>query len=254
MEKSFNRIGIFSGSTLKIIACILMAIDHIGLELFPQYIIFRIIGRLAFPLFAFFIAEGCRYTKNRLKRFLTISCVGLILFVFYLFYTGEAYGNIFMTFSVSVLLIYLLQFVKKQLFEGEKLFIAVLSVLAFVIALIITYVVFDKVHFEYGYSGMLVPVIISLFDFSRINVSNKIRFLDTFPVTLILFALSLIPLSIFGRLADIQFYCLFSVPLVMLYNGKPGSKSMKYAFYIFYPAHLVVIEGIAFLINFLNGG
>lgn len=254
MEKSFNKIGIFSGSTLKIIACILMAIDHIGLEIFPEHIIFRIIGRLAFPLFAFFIAEGCRYTKNKLKRFLTIFGMGAILFIFYLLYMGEAYGNIFMTFSVSVLLIYLLNYVKKQLFEGKKIYFSVLSVISFILALVITYVIFDKVHFEYGYAGMLVPVIVSLFDFSKVNVPDKLRCLDTFPVTVMLFILSLIPLSIYGRLADIQFYCLFSVPILMLYNGKPGCKRMKYVFYIFYPAHIVIIEGIAFIIRFFNGG
>ena len=254
MEKSYNKFGVLSGSALKIIACIFMAIDHIGLEIFPEYVIFRIIGRLAFPLFAFFIAEGCRYTKNRLKRFLTIFGVGAILFVFYLIYMGEAYGNIFLTFSVSILLIYFLQFVKKQLFESEKTYAAVLAVISFLIALVVAYVVFDKIHFEYGYTGMLVPVIISLFDFSRLKAPASIRWLDTFPITLLLFALSLIPLSIYGRLADIQFYCLFSIPIVALYNGKPGKHKMKYLFYIFYPLHLVIIEGIAILIKIFNGG
>jgi hypothetical protein len=64
-NKSYNPIGFLSGSTIKIIACILMAIDHIGYHLFPNLIILRIIGRLSMPLFAFFIAEGCYYTKNK---------------------------------------------------------------------------------------------------------------------------------------------------------------------------------------------
>lgn len=254
MDNYYNKLGVFSGSTLKIIACILMAIDHVGLEIFPEYTIFRIIGRVAFPLFAFFIAEGCKYTKNKLKRFLTVFFVGAILFVFYLFYMGEAYGNIFLTFSVSILLIYLLQFVKKQIFECKNILLSALSAMAFIASLVLLYLVFENVHFEYGYVGMLVPVIVSLFDFSKLNVSDRIKRLDTFPITLLLFAISLIPLSIFGRMAEIQFYCLFAIPLVALYNGKPGSRKMKYAFYIFYPAHLVIIEGIVFLIQILNGG
>ncbi len=254
MDTSYNKIGVFSGSTLKIIACVLMAIDHIGLEIFPEYVIFRIIGRLAFPLFAFFIAEGCKYTKNKLKRFLTVFLVGAILFVFYLFYMGEAYGNIFLTFSVSILMIYLLQFTKKQIFEGKNLLNSIFSIIAFIFSLALLYFIFEDVHFEYGYAGMLVPVITSLFDFSRFKVTERIKRLDTFPLTLFLFAVSLIPLSIFGRMADIQFYCLFAIPLIALYNGKPGSRKMKYAFYIFYPAHLVIIEGIVFLIQIFNGG
>ena len=239
---------------MKIIACLLMAIDHVGLEIFPEYTIFRIIGRLAFPLFAFFIAEGCKYTKNRLKRFLTVFIVGAILFVFYLFYMGEAYGNIFLTFSVSILIIYLLQFTKKLIFESGKWWIAILAVTLFVSTLWITYFVFEKVHFEYGFLGMMVPVAVSLFDFSRVRVPDKVKRLDCFPTSLVLFSLSLIPLSIFGRMADIQFYCLFTIPLVALYNGKAGNRKMKYLFYIFYPAHLVIIEGIVLLIQILNGG
>ena len=254
MQNSFNKIGILSGSSLKIIACILMAVDHIGLEIFPRHTIFRIIGRLAFPLFAFFIAEGCKYTKNKLKRFLTIFSLGAILFVFYLIYMGEAYGNIFLTFSVSILLIYLLQFVKRQIFADRKQVIKILSLLSFIASLVFTYFICLKVHFEYGYVGILVPVIVSLFDFTKLNVSDKLKRLDTFPVTLILFTLSLIPLSVFGRMSDIQFYCFLSVPIVALYNGKPGNKNMKYIFYIFYPTHLVLIEGIAYLIQYFNGG
>ena len=254
MQNSFNKIGILSGSSLKIIACILMAVDHIGLEIFPRYTIFRIIGRLAFPLFAFFIAEGCKYTKNKLKHFLTIFSLGAILFVFYLIYMGEAYGNIFLTFSVSILLIYLLQFVKRQIFADRKQVIKILSLLSFIASLVFTYFICLKVHFEYGYVGILVPVIVSLFDFTKLNVSDKLRRLDTFPVTLILFTLSLILLGVFGRMSDIQFYCFLSVPIVALYNGKPGNKNMKYIFYIFYPTHLVLIEGIAYLIQYFNGG
>ena len=53
-----------SASTLKIIACILMVVDHLGAILLPQYMILRVIGRLSYPIFAYFIAEGCRYTRN----------------------------------------------------------------------------------------------------------------------------------------------------------------------------------------------
>jgi hypothetical protein len=63
---------------LKIVACICMTIDHIGELFFPEVSIFKIIGRLAFPLFAFFIAEGCKYTRNRLRRLLEILCLGIM--------------------------------------------------------------------------------------------------------------------------------------------------------------------------------
>lgn len=67
-----------SGNVIKILAAILMVIDHIGVILFPNVLLLRIIGRLSFPLFAFMIAEGAKYTKNKLKYFLGIFILGII--------------------------------------------------------------------------------------------------------------------------------------------------------------------------------
>ncbi len=251
MDTQYNKIGFLSGSTLKIIACILMAIDHIGLELFPSLIIFRIIGRLAFPLFAFFIAEGCRYTKNKTRRFLMLFVIGAAFMIFYYFYGGELYGNIFMTFSVSVLFVYLLEWCKKQIFCSCSVIKASLSILLFVLSIICAYFVFEQVYFEYGFVGMLVPVFTSLFDFRNIPASDKIKRLDCHVLRMICFTVGLIPLSILGRLSDIQFYCLLSAILLAFYNGKQGNKKLKYCFYIFYPTHLIIIEGIALLVNYL---
>ena len=71
MELSFNKpYEVLSANKLKLIALISMTIDHIGLLFFPYTIIFRILGRFAFPIFAYFIAVGCYYTHNKLKHFL----------------------------------------------------------------------------------------------------------------------------------------------------------------------------------------
>ena len=58
-----KRFGL-SGNQLKVIAMVTMAIDHIGAYLLPQAMWMRIIGRLAFPIYAFLIAEGCRHTRS----------------------------------------------------------------------------------------------------------------------------------------------------------------------------------------------
>lgn len=103
-----------SGSTLKIVACVLMLCDHIGARLLPQYRILRIIGRLAFPIFAFCIAEGCRYTRHKWKHLGLIFGFGAVWEALLIYYYKEWDGNIFLTFSLSILLIYLWQWVKKQ--------------------------------------------------------------------------------------------------------------------------------------------
>ena len=48
---------------------------HIGLIIFPHVMILRIIGRIAFPIFAFFIAEGCKHTKNKLRSIIPTNPV-----------------------------------------------------------------------------------------------------------------------------------------------------------------------------------
>ncbi|WP_312694011.1 TraX family protein, partial [Caproiciproducens sp.] len=58
-----------SSSQLKVLAVVTMLTDHIGAILFPSVLLFRIIGRLSFPLFCFLISEGLLYTAN-LKGYL----------------------------------------------------------------------------------------------------------------------------------------------------------------------------------------
>ena len=278
--------GYISGSTLKLIACVAMFIDHFGLVVFPKKMIFRIIGRLAFPIFAFFIAEGCKYTRNKLKHFLLIFSVGVIYFFFYLIAYGQAYPSIFLTFSVSILNIYLIDALKRYAFlpkshheedaspfvDGErgdfvsdtqprvKLSRVVIAFSVMLIALGVSYIPFHFVVFDYGYIGMLAPVLMSFVDFSKIKVSDSLQFLDTVPTRLVLLAVALIGVAIknpalkteiFGFRFTIQVFNLCSLPLLALYNGKVGTKKLKYFFYAFYPVHLGVIMVIDYVIDIL---
>ena len=71
-------IRIMNNFQLKIIAIILMTIDHIGFILFPDIIILRVIGRLSFPIFVFLIIEGFKNTSNYnsfLKRLISFAVI-----------------------------------------------------------------------------------------------------------------------------------------------------------------------------------
>ena len=251
INNSYNRFGLFSGTFLKIIACVFMVIDHVGLTFFPSDDIFRILGRLSFPIFAFLIAEGNRYSKHKLRRFLMIFGIGLGFLAFYYFYGGQFYGNIFLTFSISILLNFVLDYSKKFVFSSFRIYKLFLAILVIGTTLLLLYILYDDLHFEYKFSGMILPVVINLFDFKNIDVSKKIKRLDCHLVRMACLLLGLIYLSFDGNLGVIQFYCLFSFPLILLYNGKPGTKKLKYLFYVFYPLHLIVIEGLAIVINFI---
>ncbi|MEG2144984.1 MAG: TraX family protein, partial [Oscillospiraceae bacterium] len=58
-----NKIAL-NGTNLKLLAILLMTVDHVGAILFPEIGALRIIGRLAFPIFAFLICEGVEHTHD----------------------------------------------------------------------------------------------------------------------------------------------------------------------------------------------
>ena len=110
-----KKLRIFNGNTLKIIAAITMLIDHFGLMFYPQNMVFRAIGRLAMPLFAFMVAEGARYTRNKTKHFLLMFGLGAICQIVYIVVailsknpSNGAYLNILLTFSMYILMLYAL--------------------------------------------------------------------------------------------------------------------------------------------------
>ena len=63
---------------LKLFAASFMVIDHIGVLFFPENMMFRIIGRLSFPIFAFLIVEGFIYTRDIKKYILRVVTFGII--------------------------------------------------------------------------------------------------------------------------------------------------------------------------------
>lgn len=67
-----------SSGLLRIIACICMAIDHSGKMLFPDQPWMRLVGRLAFPLFAYGIAVGAVYTRNPSAYLRRLALLALI--------------------------------------------------------------------------------------------------------------------------------------------------------------------------------
>ena len=84
---------------------------------------------------------------------------------------------------------------------------------------------------DYGFFGVLLPVLIYC------GVDAFSRFL--------LAACGLALLS--QAVGSIQWYCLGALPLLALYNGTRGKRRMKYLFYVYYPLHLVLLEGAALL-------
>ena len=219
-----------TGNALKLIAALSMTIDHAGLLLFPQYPILRILGRLAFPIFAFMIAEGCKYTHSRRRYFGNIFALAVLCQSVYYLVDGSLYLSILFTFSLSILTIFALQDFRREptLLRGAVFFGAVAGV----------YVLNRIFSIDYGFWGCMVPV------FAALPQNTK---WDTPVVSTLLLGIGLVFLGL--HFGGNQMFALAAIPALLFYNGKRGKWKMKSFFYIFYPAHLVILQLIAWLVR-----
>lgn len=227
-----------SGTALKWIALVSMTIDHIGYILFPDITVLRIIGRLAYPIFAYFIAEGCLYTKHKTRYFLTLFLSGAACDVAYFAIAKQHFNCIFTTFALSVFLIFAIDYAKKNMSAGDdkKSFLALAWCLAAAAVIIICGCFKDifgeyYITLDYGLAGALTPVAVWAVKDRRLKLA-------ALGAGLVFLTLNYGVYQIFAFLA--------LAPLT-LYSGRRGKHPLKYFFYAYYPAHLAVLYIIAFL-------
>lgn len=212
-----KRLGL-NGFYLKWIAIISMCLDHVGAVLFPQYLVFRIVGRLAFPIFAFLLVEGFLHTSNQNRYLLRLGMFALISEIpFDLAFQGEllsfSHQNVFFTLFLGMLLLVIQNRIRKNSFQ----------ILCSLIVILIAY--FGRV--DYNFVGLL--FILGFYYFRDSRRNQCICFI-------------VLNLACFG-IETIQAVACVSAILILFYNGEKG-KSLKYFFYLFYPLHLLVIYGI----------
>ena len=242
-----------SGNALKIIAALTMVIDHVGLLFFPKVAIFRIIGRLAFPIFAFMISEGARYTSAKLRYFSTMFGLAFICqAVFFFFNDGSLNMCVLVTFSVAIALIYVMQFVKAGILSPKtSWFIRPFYVAVGLLALWAVKIINSLLEIDYGLWGCILPAFASLLDFRGMEIPKWLKKLNLDNI----YARSLsfgVGVAILAHASGIiQYFSLFAIPLLLLYSGKRGRLKMKYFFYFFYPLHLVFLEAIFLLTRLL---
>jgi hypothetical protein len=241
-----------SASTLKLLGCVFMLIDHVGLILLPDLLILRVIGRLAYPIFAYFIAEGCRYTRNKLKRFLLVLGLAVLCEGVYFFMMGEPEGGILLNFCFAILLIYQVQAFKKAWAKKQWWGMALWLTLGLASVVGVYCFVRYVLYVDYGFWGVLIPAWAALPDYKEGEAPKWMEKLSNRWIKLAFFSIGLLLLCASrGLLTNLQSFCLLTLPLLALYNGEPGRKGLKYGFYIFYPVHLAVLWVIAALLEWL---
>ena len=133
--------------------------------------IFQIIGRLSFPIFAYMIAEGCKHTKNRRKYLLQIFGFGAIFQIVYTIVEPSLYQNIFITFTLSIMVIFATErfLNKKNLANFAIMLSAVLVALFFGCLLyevpslklmLYNLTGLSDYYVDYKYLGVMLPILI----------------------------------------------------------------------------------------------
>ncbi len=213
---------------LKAFACLIMLIDHVGAIFFPTMYVLRMVGRLAFPIFAWMIANGYQHTRNRIKYLMRLSAFALIsqLPFSLAFHRGLFTNlNIFFTLAIGLAAIHYYEVIEARQWKAA-------AVLGFAF-------VAELLHTDYGLYGV---VTIVLFWIYRQDFRGLVRMQVFINAAL---ALPALLVAVTGNwsalLGAMQALSLLSLLLIRQYNGELGPK-VKYAFYAFYPGHLLVLH------------
>lgn len=206
---------------LKIIGLTSMIIDHYGAIFHDGVDIYRIIGRLAFPIYAFLLVEGYRHTRDVKKYAIRLFVFALVSELpFDLAFYGKlgfVHQNIFFTLFIGLILMHLLD----NKISNYKINDSLLIIGAFFIAMLTSV--------DYNFIGI---IYILTFYYTK-DFSNPKKIL-TQALILFLTNLSLVG---FG-----QQYSLIALPFIYFYNGKLGksNKFLQLFFYVAYPLHLLI--------------
>ena len=221
-----------SQETLKVIACLTMLLDHIGAVLVPGWTL-RIIGRMAFPIYCFLLAEGVHYTRDP-KRYALRLAIGAALseIPFDLALFG---GLTWQHQSVMVTMLLGLGALEamKRLDRSR------------IPAVLLCYLAAEWLRTDYGGPGVLLIV---LFGLTR-DLPRRGLYLLAGMTLLILALMPGARVSFFGTglRIPIELYALLALIPISLYSGRKATrgKAVQLAFYLFYPAHLWVLYRIA---------
>ncbi|WAM34169.1 TraX family protein [Caldicellulosiruptor morganii] len=207
-----KKLSISKSNLLKLIAAFCMLIDHIGYLYFPNIILFRIIGRIAFPIFAYQVAAGFKFTSNKVKYLQRLFIFALISQLPFSLMTQDFVElNVIATFFFAALSLF---FIQKRWY------------ILTIIPIAISYFV----PMDYGIYGVL--TVLCFYLFFDISILQLLLF-----CILTWFEVHMIGWSV-------QFYSILSVVLIIVIRMLPADfnlKLNKYFFYWFYPVHMLIL-------------
>lgn len=227
-----------NSSHLKLIAIIAMTIDHVADLIFPGFsaeplsIVMHVIGRLTAPIMWFFVCEGYHYTKDRKKYLMRLGIFAVISHFAYCFsfgippipFTTGIFNQTSVMYPLFIAVLIL------SLDDNEKL--QNRTGLKHIITFILIWSAFPA-----DWSCIAVLAIIGMYK-KRGDLRGQMK--KMLPLVLLYGVVSFFFVS--KVYAMVLPGVLLVYPVLMLYNGEKGKANwMKWFFYAYYPAHLIII-------------
>ena len=230
---------------LKLLACITMLIDHIGATLvirllqttsryeeilYYLYYAMRGIGRIAFPIYCFLLVEGAAHTRNP-KKYTLRLLVGVLLSEIPFDLALSFYGRIpFDWTSNSVMITLLLGFLMLQGMKKVQGIWQVVMILPF-------YLLAKLMRTDYSGMGIL---LIAVFALTRGRNHEKLLLLL---LSWLVLNSGMKNIQIFGIWISLEAFAIFALIPIFCYDGRKltNSKAVQWAFYLFYPVHLLLL-------------
>ncbi|WP_240343185.1 TraX family protein [Paenibacillus sp. ALJ109b] len=196
------------------IAMITMLIDHIGAVFYPQVGELRIIGRIAFPIYAFAVYIGYKHTRNVQKYIWRLFWIAVISQLPFMAAFNHFSLNVVWTLWSALLVLLVL----------DKLPVRLLGIPIVIVA----GVVMEMTHMDYGMYGLLLVLLFRYFQGPVLAMAH----------------LLLNVLYIYLHSSSIQMYSVIAtigIAIAQYYNAGFRLKGPRWIWRYFYPAHLAVI-------------
>lgn len=259
--------------SFKIIALVLMSLDHIAFFLIPSttnvYLVLRIIGRLSFPIFCFMASNGALKSKKPLDYFAKFITLGIIMDVVSFLVTKQYVGNAFISLGLGVLFTYLLNlknyysffsiipllimFLSSFSFFPIRMDNGILSSLLFISFYLSKYL--SELYIE-KQGKQLNLTIEEIQKEKELSLQNKINLLSCVFCFTSYIILMFMDMYNFNRFPvnnvlsfKIESYGAISSFLFLFYNGKNGyyNKNLNRILFLYYPLHILVLYLISTL-------
>jgi len=234
-QENLKKFQFFSGAQLKYLAFISMLIDHVNNAIvtpmldgggFLLYLsnIFSILGRIAFPIFIFFIVEGFFKTSNRKKYLITLLIFGVISEVPFDMFTSKTFfdphwNNMMFTLALCLITIWIIDSIKNKLDN---------KVLWYVISIIIV-ILFGflalQLSLDYDYHAIVVAYLFYIF-YDKPILGAGLGYLSIIK----------------------ELYSFLGFGMTLTYNGERG-RQYKWLNYFFYPVHILILGILRFYLN-----